>query len=282
MNTRTQTPALMLQGVSSNAGKSLLTCALGRIMQEDGHNPAPFKAQNMSSYSYELAGGKVISGAQALQAIACKREPEVMMNPVFLRPVSDLGSEVFALGRSMGIMRAREYQELKEGLFASVGRAYRDLALRAGTMLIEGAGSPVEINLKAQDISNMRMAGLAKAPVLLVADIDRGGAFAHLYGTFMLLEGAERARVKGFVLNKFRGDASLLAPAMKELTARTGVPFCGVVPYLRELGLPEEDSLGGRNKKWPGPRALDKALNRLAQAVRGSLDLPYIYSLLAE
>ncbi len=275
-------PALMLQGTSSDAGKSLLTCALGRIFRQDGYAPVPFKAQNMSSYSREISGG-LISGAQALQALACGLEPDPRMNPVLLRPVSDLGSEVIVLGKTRGIMRAREYQALKSELWGEVSAAYASLLADSGekgVMLLEGAGSPAEINLKEHDIVNMRMAREAGAAVLVVGDIDRGGVFAHLYGTFALLEAEEQALIKGFVLNKFRGDASLLEPALRETAARTGVPFCGTVPYLPALGLPEEDSLSGKESRWPEEAELDAALNVLAAHVRGSLDMEYIYGLL--
>lgn len=236
-------PAIMVQGTSSNAGKSLLTAALCRIYARKGLRVAPFKAQNMTSYACELPGGLRMSGAQVLQGIAAGRPPSTAMNPVLLLPRGAEGSEVVVQGRSHGVMPFGDYTQQKEAIFSHVAEAYASLAHNADLMLIEGAGSPAEINLQANDIVNMRMARFAGAQVLLVGDIDRGGVFAHLYGTWLLVPEEDRRRIAGFVLNKFRGDAALLAPANQEITRRTGVPFMAVVPALNVAGLPEEDSL---------------------------------------
>ena len=236
----------MIQGTCSNAGKSLLVAALCRIFAEDGLNPAPFKAQNMALNSYVTPDGREIGRAQALQAAACGRAPDARMNPVLLKPSSDTGSQVLVMGRPVGHMRVQQYIDYKPQAWQAAREAYDSLAREADIMVIEGAGSPAEINLKSHDMVNMAVARHARAPVLLVADIDRGGAFAALVGTLALLDEDEQRKVAGFILNKFRGDASLLAPALSGVTARTGKPFLGVVPWLPQLQLPEEDSVSFR------------------------------------
>lgn len=233
----------MLQGASSNAGKSVLATALCRMLLQDGYRVAPFKAQNMSLNSYVTLDGRELGRAQATQAMACRLEPDAAMNPVLLKPTTDVGSQVIVMGRPVGNMDVKTYFRYKPELFKQVAAAYDGLAADFDVMVIEGAGSPAEINLKAHDIVNMRMAAYAQATVLLVADIDRGGAFASLVGTMELLDPWERELIAGFALNRFRGDPSLLGPALDVTTQRTGKPFFGVVPYLRDLGLPEEDSV---------------------------------------
>jgi len=240
---RRRTPAIMVQGASSSAGKSLLAAALCRILLQDGYWPAPFKAQNMSNNSFVTADGRELGRAQALQAQACRLAPDVRMNPVLLKPCSDTGSQVVVMGRPVDTMRVREYLAYKPKAWAAARKAYDSLAREAGVMVIEGAGSPAEVNLKRHDIVNMAMARHANAAVLLVADIDRGGAYAALAGTMACLEEWERKHVAGFVLNKFRGDASLLTPANDWLMETTGRPVLGVVPFLANHGLPEEDSV---------------------------------------
>jgi len=275
----------MIQGTASAVGKSLLSAALCRIFLQDGRNPVPFKAQNMSSYSCCTDHGEEMSCAQALQARAAGRRPDARMNPVLLKPCSDIGSEVVVLGRNIGHMNATEYLRYKRIAWQSVTRAYDSLAAEAGIMVIEGAGSPAEINLKAHDIVNMAMARHARAKVLLVGDIDRGGVFAALIGTWELLEPEERAFVVGFVLNKFRGDASLLGPALEEISVRTGCPFLGVLPWLPALDLPEEDSAGASHIPSPDYTAdkdFDQALDHLAASVRQHLDMEYIYRTLGD
>ncbi len=233
----------MLQGTASNVGKSLLCAALCRIFLQDGLRPAPFKAQNMALNSCLTENGEEMSNAQALQALAAGRRPDARMNPVLLKPSSDTGSLVVLLGKPRGHMRVAEYLRYKPTAWEAAARAYDELAAEAGVMVIEGAGSPAEINLKAHDIVNMAVARHARAAVLLVGDIDKGGAFAALLGTWELLDPEERALTAGFILNKFRGDAGLLGPALDHISARTGRPFLGIVPRLPDIGLPEEDSL---------------------------------------
>ncbi len=247
-------PAIMVQGTCSNAGKSLITAALCRLLARRGLRVAPFKAQNMALNSFVTSDGKEMGRAQVLQAAACGLAPDVRMNPVLLKPTSNVGSQVIVLGEPVGHMRVGEYLGYKPEAWKSVRRAYRSLSAGMDVMVLEGAGSPAEINLKAHDIVNMRMARYARAHVALVADIDRGGAFAALAGTMALLTRAERARVGGFILNKFRGDASLLDPALTILQKRTGKPFWGVVPMLEDLRLPEEDSVSFKEGLTPGLR----------------------------
>jgi adenosylcobyric acid synthase len=237
----------MVQGTSSGAGKSLLTAALCRVYARRGLRVLPFKAQNMSNNAAVTPCGGEIGRAQALQARACGVEPRPEMNPVLLKPVADDRSDVIVLGRRDAALTAMPWRE-RSGLLEGVVReALGRVRAQADLVVIEGAGSPAEINLP--DLVNMGVARMADAPVLVVADIDRGGAFAALYGTWALLPEGDRARIRGFVLNRFRGDASLLAPAPSLLEARTGVPTLGVVPFLR-LDLPDEDaaSLGDRGR----------------------------------
>lgn len=249
---RSLPPALMIQGTCSNAGKSLITAAVCRLLSRRGLRVAPFKAQNMALNSFVTSDGKEMGRAQVLQAAACGLAPDVRMNPVLLKPTSNVGSQVIVLGEAVGHMRVGEYLAYKPEAWKAVRRAYRSLAADMDVMVLEGAGSPAEINLKAHDIVNMRMARYAGAHVALVADIDRGGAFAALAGTMALLTRAERGRVGGFILNKFRGDASLLDPALTMLQKRTGKPFWGVVPMLENLRLPEEDSVSFKEGLTPG------------------------------
>lgn len=260
----------MLQGTASNAGKSLLCAGLCRALRNEGVRVAPFKAQNMSLNSFVTPDGAEIGRAQALQARACGLEPDAGMNPVLLKPNSQTGSQVLVLGKPVANMKAREYYERKQSLFASVCDAYDTLARSYDVLVLEGAGSPAEVNLKAHDIVNMRMAAYARAEVLLVADIDRGGAFAALIGTMECLEPDEKALVRGFILNKFRGDASLLEDALEFTTERTGKPFYGIMPHLGNHGLPEEDSV---SFKEGTPDASGKDPQRVVVAC---LDFPRI------
>jgi cobyric acid synthase CobQ len=241
-----RTPALMVQGTCSGAGKSVLAAGLCRILFQDGYSVAPFKAQNMSNNSAVTPDGLEIGRAQATQAQACRLEPDVRMNPVLLKPTGETGSQVVILGKPVGVMNVQQYYAYKPQAWAAATKAYDSLAVEHQVMVLEGAGSPAEVNLKAHDIVNMRMARHADAKVILAGDIDRGGVFAALSGTFDILDPDERALVLGHVLNKFRGDASILGPALEFLYQRTGRPVLGVVPHLGELALPEEDSLGVR------------------------------------
>ncbi len=236
--------ALMILGTASHVGKSILTAALGRILADEGFRVAPFKAQNMSLNSAATPDGREIGRAQALQAEACRVPARAEMNPILIKPSSDTAAQVVVMGRVWGQVSAADYHQRRvEELFPVVVEAYETLAREYDVVLIEGAGSPAEINLKAHDIVNMRMAGAAGAACLLVGDIDRGGVFASLLGTMELLEPCEREMFRGFVVNKFRGDAELLAPGIETIARRIGIPCAGVVPYLADLGLDEEDSV---------------------------------------
>jgi adenosylcobyric acid synthase len=237
--------AVMVLGTSSHAGKSLLTAALCRIFAQQGHRVAPFKSQNMSLNSAATIEGLEIGRAQALQAEAAGIAPSVHMNPVLLKPAGKMASQVIVRGKIWGRLSAAEYHQRRvEELLPLVQESYRKLAAENDVIVLEGAGSPAEINLKQHDIVNMRMAEMANASCLLVGDIDRGGVFASLLGTVELLEPEERARICGFVINKFRGDVSLLAPGIREMEDRIDKPCLGIVPYLEHLSLDEEDSLG--------------------------------------
>lgn len=238
-----KTPALMIQGTCSNAGKSILTAAFCRIFLQDGFRVAPFKAQNMSLNSFVTEDGLEMGRAQVTQAAACKLSPDVRMNPVLLKPGSDIGSQVIVMGKSVGNMKVQKYMKYKPTAFEAVKDAYDSLSSDADVVVIEGAGSPAEINLKQHDIVNMAMADYAEAKVLIAGDIDRGGVFASLAGTMDLLEPKERGFVCGFLLNKFRGDASLLTPALDFTLSHTGKPVLGTIPYIKNLGLPDEDSV---------------------------------------
>jgi adenosylcobyric acid synthase len=234
----------MILGTGSHVGKSIITAGLGRILADEGIRVAPFKAQNMSLNSAATPDGREIGRAQALQAEACRVQPTVEMNPILIKPQSDTSSQVVLLGKVWGQVTASDYHTHRvEELFPAVVESYRKLASEYDLILLEGAGSPAEINLRDQDIVNLRMAKAANARCLLVGDIDRGGVFASLLGTMELLEPREREMFEGFLINKFRGDLSLLQPGVEMMERRLGLPCVGVVPYLHALGLDEEDSV---------------------------------------
>ena len=234
--------AIMIQGTMSNAGKSLLAAGLCRIFKQDGYRVAPFKAQNMALNSCITKEGLEMGRAQAVQAEAAGIEPSADMNPILLKPSSDTGSQVIVCGTPIGNMEAKAYFSYKKNLIPEIKAAYERLSSSYDIIVIEGAGSPAEINLKKDDIVNMGMAEMADAPVLLVGDIDRGGVFAQLYGTVLLLEEKERARVKGLILNKFRGDKTILDPGIEMLEKLCKIPTVGVVPYM-DVRIEDEDSL---------------------------------------
>ncbi len=238
-----RTPVIMFQGTGSNAGKSIIAAALCRILLQDGHRVAPFKAQNMSLNSYVTRDGGEMGRAQVVQAQACRIDPDVRMNPVLLKPNSDTGSQVIVLGKPIGNRDFWEYTRDRIPPFAAAKEAFDSLAAEYDAIVMEGAGSPGEVNLKKRDIVNMNMALYAGAPVLIVGDIDRGGVYASFIGTMEVLSERERALVKGFVVNRFRGQEAFLAEAHEYVLRHTGRPVLGVVPYLRDLGLPEEDSV---------------------------------------
>jgi adenosylcobyric acid synthase len=235
---------LMIQGCTSDAGKSALVTGLCRVLYRRGRRVAPFKPQNMALNSAVTADGGEIGRAQAVQAQACRLEPHTDMNPVLLKPNTDVGAQVIVHGRAIGNMDAQRYHEFKPQLLAAVLESHVRLAKEYEVVVVEGAGSPAEINLRDNDIANMGFAEAADCPVVIVADIDRGGVFAHLVGTLELLSVSEQARVKGFVINRFRGDIALLQPGLDWLEQRTGKPVLGVLPYLHGLHLEAEDGLG--------------------------------------
>ena len=236
---------IMIQGTMSNAGKSFLVAGLCRIFKQDGWRVAPFKSQNMALNSFITKEGLEMGRAQVMQAEAAGIDPMVCMNPILLKPTNHTGSQVIVNGEVIGNMSARDYFAYKKQLIPDIRKAFRKLEEYADIIVIEGAGSPAEINLKENDIVNMGLAQMLDAPVLLVGDIDRGGVFAQLLGTLMLLTEEERKRVKGLIINKFRGDKSILDPGITMLEEKGGVPVTGVVPYM-ELALEDEDSLTGR------------------------------------
>ncbi|MFQ9194281.1 MAG: cobyric acid synthase [Candidatus Gastranaerophilaceae bacterium] len=243
---------IMIQGTMSNAGKSLLAAGLCRIFRQDGYRVAPFKSQNMALNSYITEDGLEMGRAQVMQAEAAGIKPMVCMNPILLKPTNHTGSQVIVNGEVLGNMPAREYFAYKKQLIPEIKKAFRELENYADIIVIEGAGSPAEINLKQNDIVNMGLAKMVDAPVLLVGDIDRGGVFAQLLGTLMLLEEDEKARVKGLIINKFRGDKSILDPGIEMLEEKGNVKVAGVVPYMN-LALEDEDSLTERfDKKEEG------------------------------
>ena len=236
---------IMVCGTMSNVGKSVLVAALCRILTREGYLCAPFKSQNMALNSYVTEEGLEMGRAQVMQAEAARRKPVAAMNPILLKPTGRAISQVILNGKVLGNMPAAEYFKFRGSLMPEIKRAYHTLEQDSDIIVIEGAGSPAEINLKQDDIVNMGLAEAVDAPVILVGDIDRGGVFAQLYGTLALLEESERARVKGLVINKFRGDVSLLAPGLRMLEERCGVPVLGVIPY-GDFALEDEDSLAER------------------------------------
>lgn len=241
---------IMMMGTSSHVGKSILATAMCRILYRKGRKVVPFKAQNMALNSYVTRDGDEMGRAQVAQAEAAGMEPMVDMNPVLLKPTGNAASQVIIMGKPVGNMSAREYHRgysLKA--FDAVKEALGRLDKEYDTIVIEGAGSPAEINLKANDIVNMRVAKYLQAPVLLIADIDRGGALASLVGTLELLDEEERALVKGLVINKFRGDVTLLTPAIDFLEKKTGKPVLGVVPHIEQMGIDDEDSVSLEEKQ---------------------------------
>ncbi|MBE6990933.1 MAG: cobyric acid synthase [Ruminococcaceae bacterium] len=252
---------IMVQGTMSGAGKSLLVAGLCRVFRQDGYRVAPFKSQNMALNSFITKEGLEMGRAQVVQAEACGAEPSVLMNPILLKPTTDVGSQVIVNGEVLGNMSAAEYFAMKRSLIPRIMEAFEKLSARNDIVVIEGAGSPAEINLKSDDIVNMGLAEMVKAPVLLVGDIDRGGVFAQIYGTVALLEEDEKRLVKATVINKFRGDVEILRPGLSMLEELTGKPVAGVLPYL-QVDIEDEDSLTERFER-EGTAALDIAVVRL-------------------
>ena len=253
---------IMIQGTMSNAGKSLVTAGLCRVFKQDGYKVAPFKSQNMALNSFITKEGLEMGRAQVMQAEACGIEPSVNMNPILLKPTNDVGSQVIVNGEVLGNMSARDYYKKKTELIPHIMEAYNNLAKEYDIIVMEGAGSPAEINLKENDIVNMGMAKLVNSPVLLVGDIDRGGVFASIAGTLMLLEEDERKMIKGTIINKFRGDVNILKPGLDMIEEITKTPVLGVVPYM-ELDIDDEDSLSERFNNQGTVDLIDIAVIRL-------------------
>ena len=253
---------IMIQGTMSNAGKSVLAGGLCRVFHQDGYQVAPFKSQNMALNSFITREGLEMGRAQVMQAEAAGIEPLAIMNPILLKPTNDTGSQVILNGEVQGVMSAMEYFRRKREYIPVIKSAYQKLDEQFDIIVIEGAGSPAEINLKREDIVNMGMAEMVDAPVLLAGDIDRGGVFAQIVGTIELLEEQERRRIKGTIINKFRGDKEILRPGLDMLEEKTKIPVCGVVPYFH-LDIDEEDSLSERFTHREKKGLLDIAVIRL-------------------
>lgn len=254
--------SIMIQGTMSNAGKSLIVAGLCRIFKQDGYKVAPFKSQNMALNSFITKEGLEMGRAQVMQAQAAKIEPSVLMNPILLKPTNDMGSQVIVNGEVIGNMKAVDYFKYKKNLIPDIMKAYHALSNEYDIIVIEGAGSPAEINLKNEDIVNMGMAKMANAPVLLVGDIDRGGVFAQLIGTMILLEEEEQRMVKGTIINKFRGDKEILKPGLVMLEEKSDIPVVGVVPYMH-VDIEDEDSLTDRFTRTKKASSIDIAVIKL-------------------
>ena len=267
---------LMIQGTASHVGKSVLTAALCRLFVRRGFSVAPFKAQNMSNNSFVTPEGHEVGRAQAMQATACRVPPHVDFNPVLIKPASDCSAQLIVGGKVVGDLSARDFGRVRREHHGEVLAAFERLRRRFDVIIVEGAGSPAEINLREHDIVNMTMARHARAPVLLVGDIDRGGVFASLVGTLALLEPEEHQHIKGLIINKFRGDPALLAPGLQMLTERTGIDCLGVLPHWGGLRIPQEDSLGWDS--WLGANASGSGKDsQCGETLRiGVVDLPYL------
>lgn len=241
----------MIQGTSSGAGKSMLVTALCRILTNKGFKVAPFKSQNMSSFTHKIENtDKVIANAQAIQALACRAIPDSNMNPILLQPIGNSNSRIYANGEFLSVMEARDYYSdfvLDKGLKIALD-AFRELSRKYEIIIVEGAGSPAEINIQKYDIANMIFAEKVKAPVILVSDIERGGCFASILGTMMLLKPSHQRLVKGIIINKFRGDNTILFPAIKKIEAKIAKPFLGIIPKI-DHNIPKEDSLDKDNNE---------------------------------
>lgn len=270
---------IMVQGTTSSAGKSTIAIGLCRLFSDQGYNVAPFKAQNMSSNFFTTSSGSKVALVQAIQAVAARKEPEPRMNPILLKPLGEYRSSVFMNGRFYSEMYAKEYYEkfvLQQG-FTMVLKALDSLRSENDVIVIEGAGSPSEINIAKYDIANMLLAQEVGAPVIIVADIERGGCFASIVGTAQLLKPTHRAMVKGFLINKFRGDITLIAPAIKEVQKMTKKRILGIIPKI-EFNLPEEDSLvGSVAGKAEVPReAWNWQIDLIAKAIKENIDMERI------
>lgn len=270
---------IMVQGATSSAGKSLLCTGLCRYFYKKGLNVFPFKSQNMSRNAFVDEDGNKIATAQVQQAFACNRKPDVKMNPVLLIPKTDVGSTVVLFGKEFKDMKAREYFEYKKELLPVIEKTFSEIESENDIVVVEGAGSPAEINLRENDIVNMGLAELVDLPVILVADIDRGGVFASLYGTVMLLSENERKRIKGLVINKFRGDKTLLDSGIEQIEKLTGIPVIGTIPYVK-LNIPDEDSLVDYDKPanhgGVTREELEIEFDKLMNAIADNMDMKLV------
>lgn len=278
----------MIAGTGSDVGKSMIAAAICRILKQDGHHPAPFKAQNMAPYYYTAPNGDRISIAQAIQAKAAGVTPEALLNPVLMMPSSVTDAKIYCLGKEYGEQHARDYFRQSEGrreLQAHAWKAYDQLALRYNPIVLEGAGSVSELNLLDTDFVNMPMAEYADAAVILVADIERGGVFASVYGSVMLQKPEHRRLIKGIIINKFRGDLSIFAPAVEMIESLTGVPVLAVLPYMDGELLPSEDTLSdkGEHKVAYDQNDLDRfesTFDLLANHLRSHINMELLYKIL--
>ncbi len=267
---------IMVQGTMSNTGKSFITAGLCRIFKQDGYKTAPFKSQNMALNSFITKSGGEMGRAQVMQAEAAGIDPDVRMNPILLKPTSDKGSQVILNGAAIGTVGAENYYQMREKLVPEIMKAYGSLSSEYDVIVIEGAGSPAEINLNKNDIVNMGMAEMAKAPVLLAGDIDRGGVFASLAGTMLLFTEQERSRVKGVVINKFHGNVDILRPGLEQLEQIIKVPVLGVIPFTR-IDIDDEDSLSSRLTNGASRGAVDIAVIRLPKLSNFTDFTPFEY-----
>ena len=252
----------MVVGTSSGAGKSITVTALCRVLTKDGYKVSPFKSQNMALNSFVTKSGLEMGRAQVVQAYACMIEPEAYMNPILLKPTTDRKIQIIVNGKSIGNMSGIEYGKFKTSLKPEIMKSYDYIRENYDISILEGAGSPVEINIKGEDIANMKMAEMADSPVILVADIDRGGVFASIYGTIMLMSEKERARVKGVIINKFRGDINILKSGLEEIEKLTGVPVIGVMPYTN-VDIEDEDSVTERFKRLQKKKGINTSVIKL-------------------
>lgn len=274
---------IMVQGTTSSAGKSIVTTALCRILANNGKKVAPFKSQNMTRKSVNIGDGKEIAGSQVIQSEAAKTEPVSQMNPILLMPRTDTGSCVVINGVRTEEISASEYHCKKKEYMPVVKKAYEELRDQFDFIVIEGAGSPAEINLRKDDFVNMGLAHMVDAPVILVGDIDRGGVFASIYGTLKILDKEDSERIKGFIVNKFRGDISLLEPGIKELEEKLDIPCLGVIPYL-DINIEEEDSLvdGKAGRRIEDDFLREREYDKLAESISSHLDMKKIYEIIGD